>query len=53
MSGISTIDGLNNKLDNELAWRKKELIDLSQNIKVSNGDTKITFQLYMLIGKDL
>lgn len=42
MSDISTIDGLNNKLDNELAWRKKELIDLSQNIKVSNGDTKIT-----------
>ena len=41
MSGISTIDDLNNKLDNELAWRKKELIDLSQSIKVSNGDKKI------------
>ena len=41
MSGISTIDGLNNKLDNELAWRKKELIDLSQNIKVSTGDNPI------------
>ena len=42
MSSISDVDGLNAKLDKDLAWRKKELIDLRQNIMLSSGETKTT-----------